>query len=165
MCMESSQNNMLLAAIKVQNAAAVEASSFMEAPTKEASSSIEGPGMEATTYVEVPTTETSSPVDPPFPVLEAPAPESPPSDSAKKPITSAVLKPPKSKSPSSDRDWERFSFICSKDIIQKIHDISEKEHFSIREVMELFLQRGISDYEKKNGVAKARKKKSVDSIL
>ena len=141
--MESSQNNMLLAAIKVQNAAAVEAS--------------------ATT--EVLPIEATSAVEPPLAAPEAPTPESPSQEPVKEPVVSEVLKPPKPKPSSNERDWERFSFICSKDIIQKIHDISEKEHFSIREVMELFLQRGISDYEKKNGVAKSRKKKSVDSIL
>lgn len=143
MCMESSQNNMLLAAIKVQNAAAVEAS----------------------TAVEVPTIEVTSAVEPPLAAPEASAPEPPSQEPVKEPVASEVLKPPKPKPSSNERDWERFSFVCSKDIIKKIHDISEKEHFSIREVMELFLQRGISDYEKKNGVAKARKKKSVDSIL
>lgn len=141
--MESSQNNMLLAAIKVQNAAAVEASATAEVLPIEATSAVE----------------------PPLSAPEAPTPESPPQEPVKEPVASEVLKPPKSKPSSNERDWERFSFVCSKDIIQKIHDISEKEHFSIREVMELFLQRGISDYEKKNGVAKARKKKSVDSIL
>ncbi len=143
--MESSQNNMLLAAIKVQNAAAVEASATAEVLPIEAPSAVE----------------------PPLSAPEAPTPESPPQEPIKEPVSPEVLKPPKPKprSPSGERDWERFSFICSKDIIQKIHDISEKEHFSIREVMELFLQRGISDYEKKNGVAKARKRKSVNSIL
>lgn len=141
--MESSQNNMLLAAIKVQNAAAVEASATAEVLPIEATSAVE----------------------PPLSVPEAPAPESPPQEPVKEPVASEVQKPPKPKPSSNERDWERFSFVCSKDIIQKIHDISEKEHFSIREVMELFLQRGISDYEKKNGVAKARKRKFVDSIL
>lgn len=143
MCMESSQNNMLLAAIKVQNAAAVEASSTAEVLPIEATSAVE----------------------PPLAAPEAPAPESPSQEPVKEPVVTEVLKPPKPKPSTNERDWERFSFVCSKDIIQKIHDISEKEHFSIREVMELFLQRGISDYEKKNGVAKTRKRKSVDSIL
>lgn len=141
--MESSQNNMLLAAIKVQNAAAVEAS----------------------TTTEVLPCEATSAVEPPLAAPDSPAPEPLSLEPVKEPVVSEVLKPPKPRSPSGERDWERFSFVCSKDIIQKIHDISEKEHFSIREVMELFLQRGISDYEKKNGVAKARKRKSVDSIL
>lgn len=71
----------------------------------------------------------------------------------------------KSKQKAGERDWERFSFVCSKEIIQKVHDISEKEGFTIRDIMELFLQRGISEYEKKNGVAKPKKKKSIDSLL
>lgn len=71
----------------------------------------------------------------------------------------------KSKQKAVERDWERFSFVCNKDIIQKVHDISEKEGFTIRDIMELFLQRGISEYEKKNGVAKPKRKKSVETLL
>ena len=71
----------------------------------------------------------------------------------------------KSKQKAGERDWERFSFVCSKDIIQKVHDISEKEGFTIRDIMELFLQRGISEYEKKNGVAKPKRKKPVETLL
>jgi len=71
----------------------------------------------------------------------------------------------KSKQKAGERDWERFSFVCSKEIIQKVHDISEKEGFTIRDIMELFLQRGISEYEKKNGVAKPKKKKSIETLL
>ena len=71
----------------------------------------------------------------------------------------------KSKQKAGERDWERFSFVCSKDIIQKVHDISEKEGFTIRDIMELFLLRGIADYEKKNGVAKPKRKKSIETLL
>lgn len=71
----------------------------------------------------------------------------------------------KSKQKAGERDWERFSFVCSKEIIQKVHDISEKEGFTIRDIMELFLQRGIANYEKKNGVAKPKRKKSVETLL
>ena len=71
----------------------------------------------------------------------------------------------KSKQKAGERDWERFSFVCSKEIIQKVHDISEKEGFSIRDIMEFFLQRGITEYELKHGVAKPKKKKSIDSLL
>ena len=70
----------------------------------------------------------------------------------------------KSKQKAGERDWERFSFVCSKEIIQKVHDISEKEGFSIRDLMELFLQRGISEYEKKNGVSKPRFK-NIQKLL
>ena len=71
----------------------------------------------------------------------------------------------KSKQNAGERDWERFSFVCSKEIIQNVHDISEKEGFTIRDIMELFLLRGIADYEKKNGVAKPKRKKSIETLL
>ena len=70
----------------------------------------------------------------------------------------------KSKQKAGERDWERFSLVCSKGIIQKVYDISEKEGFSIRDIMELFLQRGISEYEKKNGVSKPRSK-NIQKLL
>lgn len=88
-------------------------------------------------------------------------PETPPP----KPPASEEAATSKSKQKAGERDWERFSFVCSKEIIQKVHDISEKEGFTIRDIMELFLQRGISEYEKKNGVAKPRRKKSVETLL
>lgn len=88
-------------------------------------------------------------------------PETPPP----KPPASEEAPTSKSKQKAGERDWERFSFVCSKDIIQKVHDISEKEGFTIRDIMELFLQRGISEYEKKNGVAKPKRKKSVETLL
>lgn len=88
------------------------------------------------------------------------APETPPP----KPLASEKTTTSKSKQNAGERDWERFSFVCSKDIIQKVHDISEKEGFTIRDIMELFLQRGISEYEK-NGVAKPKRKKSVETTL
>lgn len=86
---------------------------------------------------------------------ETPLPKPPASD---KTTTS------KSKQKSGERDWERFSLVCSKDIIKKVYDISEKEGFSIRDIMELFLQRGISEYEKKNGVSKPRFK-NIQKLL
>ncbi|MDO4190040.1 MAG: hypothetical protein Q4D29_13735, partial [Lachnospiraceae bacterium] len=89
------------------------------------------------------------------------APETPPP----KPPAPEKAATIKSKQKAGERDWERFSFVCSKDIIQKVHDISEKEGFTIRDIMELFLQRGISEYEKKNGVAKPKRKKSVETLL
>lgn len=88
-------------------------------------------------------------------------PETPPP----KPSAQEKAATSKSKQKAGDRDWERFSFVCSKEIIQKVHDISEKEGFTIRDIMELFLQRGISEYEKKNGVAKPKRKKSVETLL
>lgn len=87
-----------------------------------------------------------------------------PDDPPPKEVVEKGIKPSKPKNNSCERDWDRFSFVCSKDIIQKVHDISEKEGFSIREVMELSLQRGIAEYERLHGSAKP-KKKGVESIL
>ena len=63
-------------------------------------------------------------------------PETPPP----KPVVKEKSEIVKPKPKSGERDWERFSFVCSKEIIQKVHDISEKEGFSIRDIMEFFLQ-------------------------
>ena len=89
------------------------------------------------------------------------APETPPP----KPPSSEKTTTSKSKQKAGERDWQRFSFVCSKDIIQKVHDTSEKECFTIRDIMELFLQRGIDDYERLHGPVKPKRKKGVDSIL
>ena len=89
------------------------------------------------------------------------APETPPP----KPPAPEKAGTSKSKQKAGEHDWERFSFVCSKEIIQKVHDISEKEGFTIRDIMELFLQLGIANYEKKNGVAKPKRKKSVEMLL
>ena len=88
-------------------------------------------------------------------------PETPPP----KPLASEEASTTKSKQKAGERDWERLLFVCSKDIIHKLHDISEKEGFTIRDIMELFLLRGIADYEKKNGVAKPKRKKSIETLL
>ena len=98
------------------------------------------------------------------PMAPVSVPESPPPKPPEQ-VTAKPVEPVKPKKPTNERDWERFSFVCSKEIIQKVHDISEKEGFTIRDIMELFLQRGISEYEKKNGVAKPKRKKSVETLL
>ena len=54
------------------------------------------------------------------------APDTPPP----KPPAPEKVGTSKSKQKAGERYWERFSFVCSKDIIQKVHDISEKEGFT-----------------------------------
>lgn len=60
--------------------------------------------------------------------------------------------------------WQRFSFICDKTIIEKIHNIASKEGFSISAVMEKFLSNGIDSYERKHGAIKPTKK-SIDDLI
>ena len=88
-------------------------------------------------------------------------PETPPP----KPPSSQKTTTSKSKQKAGERDWERFLFVCSKDIIHKVHDISEIEGSIIRDIMELFLQCGIDGYEILQGSVKPRNKKGIDSIL
>lgn len=60
--------------------------------------------------------------------------------------------------------WQRFSFICNKTIIEKIHNIASKEGFTIAAVMEKFLSKGIESYELKHGAIKPPKK-SIDDLI
>ena len=60
--------------------------------------------------------------------------------------------------------WQRFSCTCSKSIVEKIRNIAAKEGFTVRQVLELFLQRGIEEYEHKHGVAKP-KNKSINELV
>lgn len=64
-------------------------------------------------------------------------------------------------------DWERFTVICSCELIDKIKAISEKEGFTIREVVEKFFSNGISAYENKHGRIKVvtKKKRNIDDVL
>lgn len=91
------------------------------------------------------------------------APVSVPEPPPPEPPEQKAVTPVKQKQPSCERDWERFSFVCSKEIIPKVHDISAKEGFTVRDIMEFFLQRGIEEYKKKYGVAKP--KRSAESLL
>lgn len=67
--------------------------------------------------------------------------------------------PPKRKVPkdssdkSSSQSSEHFTFICDNVIVEKIKAIASREGFTIRQVMELFLNHGIDAYERKHGSA------------
>ena len=63
-------------------------------------------------------------------------------------------------------DWDRWTIICRKEFEQKITAISEKEGFTIREIVEKFFTDGIAAYEAKHGVIDTtpKKKKNIDSL-
>lgn len=54
---------------------------------------------------------------------------------------------------SSGQPSEHFTFICDNVIVEKIKAIASREGFTIRQVMELFLNHGIDAYERKHGSA------------
>ena len=63
-------------------------------------------------------------------------------------------------------EWERWTIICRKEFKQKITAISEKEGFTIREVVEKFFTDGIAAYEAKHGAIDItpKRKKNIDSL-
>ena len=63
-------------------------------------------------------------------------------------------------------DWDRWTIICRKEFKQKITAISEKEGFTIREIVEKFFTDGIAAYEAKHGMIDTtlKKKKNIDSL-
>ena len=62
------------------------------------------------------------------------------------------------------RAWQHFTVILAVEIVVKIKAIARIEGFSIREVVEKFLNDGIARYEQKHG-AVTNRKKSIDDIL
>ncbi len=66
-----------------------------------------------------------------------------------------------------DTSWERFTVVCSSELVEKIKAIAQKEGFTIREVVEKFFSNGIGAYEKKHGRIKVatKKKRNIDDVL
>ena len=61
-----------------------------------------------------------------------------------------------------DNSWRHFSFICSRELVDKVQAIAYKEGFTIRAFMEYVMKQGIEAYEAKHG--KARKVKKYDEM-
>jgi len=66
-----------------------------------------------------------------------------------------------------DTSWERFTVVCSCELVEKIKAIAQKEGFTIREVVEKFFSNGIGTYESKHGKIQIqnRKKQNIDDVL
>ena len=69
----------------------------------------------------------------------------------------------KPKQPTIVLPWKRFTFECPIELIDKIHNISWKEHVTINSLLAKMLRDGIRSYERKHGVAEA-KKRSADEL-
>ena len=67
-----------------------------------------------------------------------------------------------------DTSWERFTVVCSSELVEKIKAIAQKEGFTIREVVEKFFSNGIGAYEAKHGkinIKPKKKKKDINSLI
>ena len=58
-------------------------------------------------------------------------------------------------------DWVRFNTICNRELVDKVRAIADRNHSSIRDVVELMFRRCINAYEQKNGIITIEKKKPI----
>lgn len=63
------------------------------------------------------------------------------------------------------KDYERFNFICSTDLVEKARSISRKEGFTIRALMEKAMRDFFDKYEAKNGKIRLLKSKDIEDVL
>ena len=62
-------------------------------------------------------------------------------------------------------DWVRFNTICNKELVDKVRAIADRNHSSIRGVVELMFRRCINAYEQKNGIITIEQKKPLEELF
>lgn len=62
-------------------------------------------------------------------------------------------------------DWVRFNTICNKELVDKVRAIADRNHSSIRDVVELMFRRCINAYEQKNGIITIEQKKPLEELF
>ena len=62
-------------------------------------------------------------------------------------------------------DWVRFNTICNKELVDKVRAIADRNHSSIRDVIELMFRRCINTYEQKNGIITIEQKKPLEELF
>ena len=74
---------------------------------------------------------------------------------------------PATTSVSTERtDWVRFNTICNRELVDKVRAIvADRNHSSIRDVVELMFRRCINAYEQKNGIITIEKKKPLEELF
>lgn len=65
----------------------------------------------------------------------------------------------------NDEPWRHFSFICSKELVDKVQSIARKEGFTIRSFMEYVMKQGVEAYESKYGKVKKIRTKSIREVM
>ena len=74
-----------------------------------------------------------------------------------KPTTTSVA--------TTQTDWVRFNTICNKELVDKVRAIADRNHSSIRGVVELMFRRCINAYEQKNGIITIEQKKPLEELF
>ena len=62
-------------------------------------------------------------------------------------------------------DWVRCNTICNRELVTKVRALADRNHSSIRDVVELMFRRCINAYEQKNGVITIEKKKPLEELF
>ena len=62
-------------------------------------------------------------------------------------------------------DQVRFNTICNKELVDKVRAIADRNHSSIRDVVELMFRRCINTYEQKNGIITIEQKKPLEELF
>lgn len=62
-------------------------------------------------------------------------------------------------------DWVRFNTICNRELVDKVRAIADRNHSSIRDVVELMFRRCINTYEQKNGIITIEQKKPLEELF
>ena len=76
------------------------------------------------------------------------------------------VKSPLTESDSPDEAlWRHFSFICSKELVDKVQSIARKEGFTIRSFMEYVMKQGVEAYESKYGKVKKIRTKTIREVM
>ena len=92
----------------------------------------------------------------------------PPND-AQRDITPHVnqegTKPTTTSVATTQTDWVRFNTICNKELVDKVRAIADRNHSSIRDVVELMFRRCINTYEQKNGIITIEQKKPLEELF
>ena len=65
----------------------------------------------------------------------------------------------------NDEPWRHFSFICSKELVDKVQSIARKEGFTIRSFMEYVMKQGVEAYESKYGKVKKIRTKTIREVM
>lgn len=83
-----------------------------------------------------------------------------------KPIQIQEKRPVKSdRKEQPDNSWRHFSFICSREFVDKVQAIAYKEGFTIRAFMEYVMKQGIEAYEAKHCKARKVKSKNINDVM
>ena len=74
-------------------------------------------------------------------------------------------KPTISSVATTQTDWVRFNTICNKELVDKVRAIADRNHSSIRDVVELMFRRCINAYEQKNGIITIEQKEPLEELF